>query len=46
MPRVFVHLRYADIWLEDCEGVDLPDLSAALEQAQKANRTLVIPYTG
>ena len=38
MPRYFIHLRNPDLWLEDCEGRDLPDLHAALEETQKANR--------
>ncbi len=30
MPRFFFHIANKDILLEDCEGVDLPDLHAAL----------------
>jgi hypothetical protein len=40
MPRYFFHLRNSDLWLEDCEGRDLPDLHAALEETQTANRNL------
>src|ERR687894_810638 len=40
MPRHFIHLRSPDLWLEDCEGWDLPDLHAAWEETQKANRSL------
>ena len=40
MPRYFIHLRNPDLWLEDCEGRDLPDLHAALAETQKANNSL------
>ena len=40
MPRYFIHLRNPDLWLEDCEGRDLPDLHAAWEETQTANRSL------
>ena len=40
MPRYFIHLRNPDLWLEDCEGRDLPDLHATFEETQKANRSL------
>jgi hypothetical protein len=35
-------LRHPDRWLEDCEGIELPNLEAALEETQKANRDLLI----
>jgi hypothetical protein len=40
MPRYFIHLRSPDLWLEDCEGRELPDLHAALKETQTANRSL------
>jgi hypothetical protein len=46
MPRYFIHLRNPDLWLEDCEGRDLPDLHAALEETQKANRSLPAALDG
>ena len=46
MPRYFFHLRSPDLWLEDCEGRDLPDLHAALEEIQKANRSLPAALDG
>ena len=46
MPRYFFHLRNPDLWLEDCEGRDLPDLHAALEETQTANRSLPAVLNG
>jgi len=46
MPRYFFHLRNPDLWLEDCEGRDLPDLHAALKETQKANRSLPAALDG
>jgi hypothetical protein len=40
MPRYFFHLSNKDILLEDCEGRDLPDLRAALEEVLKVHQEL------
>ena len=40
MPLFFFHLRDQDYLYEDSEGMDLPDLMAALEEACRANREL------
>ncbi len=40
MPRYFFHLSNKDILLEDCEGRDLPDLRAALEEVLKVHGEL------
>ena len=46
VPRYFIHLRNKDLWLEDCEGMDLPDLQAALKATQNANQDLLISLGG
>ena len=46
MPRYFFHLRDQDRLHEDCEGVDLPDLHAALEEALQAHRELLAEPAG
>ncbi len=46
MPRYFIHLRNPDLWLEDCEGRELPDLHAALAETQTANRSLPAALDG
>jgi hypothetical protein len=46
VPRYFFHLRNEDLWLEDCEGTDLPDLPAALDRTQKANWNTIVPLDG
>jgi hypothetical protein len=35
MPRYFLHLWDGDLFEEDEEGTDLPDLAAALDEAVK-----------
>ncbi len=40
MPLFFFHLRDQDYLHEDSEGMDLPDLQAALEEALRADREL------
>ncbi len=41
MPRYFFHLRHQDdLLVEDHEGMDLPDLQAALDEALRADREL------
>jgi hypothetical protein len=40
MPRYFFHVRSHDDLHEDCEGMDLPDLKAALDEALRTDREL------
>ncbi len=40
MPLFFFHLRDRDYLHEDSEGVELPDIHAALEEAARAIREL------
>ena len=42
MPRFFFHISNKDLEAEDCEGVDLPDLHAAMKHALNAFRQLGI----
>ena len=42
MPRFFFHISNKDIVAEDCEGVDLPDLHAALERVLDTYRQLAL----
>jgi hypothetical protein len=37
MPRYFFHLRGDDLLVEDLEGMDLPNLHAALQEVERAN---------
>ncbi len=47
MPRYFFHLRHQDdLLVEDHEGMDLPDLNAALEEALRVDRDLAIDPAG
>jgi hypothetical protein len=46
MPRFFIHLRNADVWLEDREGRDLPDLSVALAEVERAIASLSAEIEG
>ncbi len=46
MPRYFFHLRGEDLLVEDLEGMDLPNLHAALEEVARANRELASEGTG
>jgi len=46
MPRYFFHLRSSNLLVEDLEGMDLPNLHAALEEVERANRELVTESTG
>ena len=41
MPRFFLHVRDGDRLIEDPDGVDLPTLEAAREEALQAARDLV-----
>ncbi len=40
MPRYFFHLRGDDLLVEDLEGMDLPNLHAALQEVERANREI------
>ena len=42
MPRFFFHISNKDILAEDCEGVDLLDLYAALERVLDTYRELAL----
>ncbi len=42
MPRFFFHISNKDIVAEDCEGIDLPDLHAALERVLDMYRQLAL----
>jgi hypothetical protein len=46
MPRYYFHLRGEDLLVEDLEGMDLPNLQAALEEVARANRELASEGTG
>lgn len=46
MPRFFFHLRGDDLLMEDREGMDLPNLHAALEEVIRARRELTDDETG
>ena len=46
MPRYYFHLRNQDDLLEDHEGIDLPDLQAALEEALRTDRELSLDSAG
>jgi hypothetical protein len=46
MPRYFFHLRGDDLLMEDLEGMDLPNLHAALEEVERARRELAGDQTG
>ena len=46
MPRYFFHLRGDDLLMEDLEGMDLPNLHAALQEVARANRELAADATG
>jgi hypothetical protein len=46
MPRYFFHLRGEDLLVEDLEGMDLPNLHAALEEVARANRELASEGAG
>ncbi len=42
MPRFFFHISNKDIVAQDCEGVDLPDLHAALARVLDTYRQLAL----
>ena len=42
MPLYFFHIRDQHGLHEDCEGVELPDLHAALEEALRIDRELAV----
>jgi hypothetical protein len=46
MPRYFFHLRSQDTRIEDTEGMDLPDLNAALAARDEAARSDSIERRG
>ena len=46
MPRYFFHLRGDDLLVEDLEGMDLPNLHAALEEVERANREIASEGAG
>ena len=46
MPRYFFHIRDQRYLHEDCEGIDLPDLHAVLEEALRTDRELTIEPAG
>ena len=46
MPRYFFHLRDQDYLHEDETGMDLPDLSSALQEAMRVDRELNMDPVG
>ena len=46
MPRYFFHLRDQDDLHDDREGMDLPDLKAALDEVLRTDRELSIQPAG
>ena len=46
MPRYFFHLRSQATQIEDSEGMDLPDLNAALEEVLRVDRDLMADPAG
>ena len=46
MPRYYFHLRNQEDLLEDHEGMDLPDLKAALEEALRVDQDLALDPAG
>ncbi len=40
MPRYYFHLRGDNLLVEDLEGMDLPNLHAALQEVERANREI------
>ena len=46
MPRYFFNLRGDDLLMEDREGMDLPNLHAALAEVIRARRELTADETG
>jgi hypothetical protein len=42
MPRYFFHISNKQVFAEDCEGTDLPDLHVALEHVQATYRQLAL----
>ena len=46
MPRYFFHLRGDDLLMKDLEGMDLPNLHAALQEVERANREIASEGAG
>ena len=46
MPRYFFHLRSQATQIEDSEGMELPNLNAALEEVLKVDRDLTADPAG
>jgi hypothetical protein len=46
MPRYFFHLRGDDLLMEDLEGMDLPNLHAALQEVVRVKREVDADGTG
>ena len=46
MPLFFFHLRDQDYLHEDQEGMELPDLEAALKEALRVDRELAVEPVG
>jgi hypothetical protein len=46
MPRYFFHLRGEDLLVEDLEGMDLPNLHAALAEVVRAKREIASDGAG
>ncbi len=46
MPRYFFHLRGDDLLMEDMEGMDLPNLHAALQEVVRVKREVDADGTG
>ncbi len=42
MPRYYLHVRDGDVLITDNEGVELPDLAAAFEEARASVREFAI----
>jgi hypothetical protein len=42
MPRYFFHISNKQVFAEDCEGRELPDLHAALEHVEDTYRQLAL----
>jgi hypothetical protein len=41
MPKFYFHIRDGDKWIEDSEGLDLPNAEAAKQEALKAAREML-----
>ncbi len=46
MPRYFFHLRGDDLLVEDMEGMDLPNLGAALQEVERVKQEIASEGAG